>query len=150
MKKETVYVDHIDDEGTVMRINIPEGTLKVKLEHGDDCGTCPAARLCNIAGGGKSDTMELPVRHPERFHVGERVTLRGTEQMHRKAIMLCTVLPCIVLIAVMVAVYLLTFDQLAAALAGAGATVFFFIILYAMRNRIAHEFVFEVVKKEES
>lgn len=69
--------------------------------------------------------------------------------MHRKAIMYATVLPCIALVAVMVAVYLLTLNQLAAALSGIGVMILFFFILWCSRNKIAHEFCFTIVGKPE-
>ena len=75
--------------------------------------------------------------------------MRGTEQMHHKAIMYATVLPCAFLVAVMVAVYLITFNQLAAALSGLGVTILFYVILWACRNKIAHEFVFSIVGEPE-
>ena len=51
--------------------------------------------------------------------------------MHHKAIMYATVLPCAFLVAVMVAVYLITFNQLAAALSGLGVTILFYVILWS-------------------
>lgn len=144
MNKE--YIEYIDDEGVVERVDLRRGIVKVRLLDGGDCGACPAARLCSVA---KSDdkSLEVAVARPADFKTGDIVVLRGSERLHRKAIMYATVLPCLILIALMVLVFLLTGDQLAAALSGVGAMALFYLVLYLMRDRMAHEFSFTVEKK---
>ncbi|MEE1366427.1 MAG: SoxR reducing system RseC family protein, partial [Muribaculaceae bacterium] len=110
---------------------------------GGDCGSCPAAKLCNH--GPKSEN-KVVVMSDDTFEVGEKVRVVGTEMMHRKAIVLALVCPCLLLIATMVMVYLLTLDESVAALSGLGLMLVFFIVLYVCRNRIAREFVFRVEK----
>ena len=58
--------------------------------------------------------------------------------------MIATVIPSIALVAVMVIIYMLTADQTVAALGGIGSMIFFFVMLYLFRNRIAHEFSFTI------
>ena len=141
------YIEYIDDEAVVERVDAARGTLKVRMLDGGDCSACPAAKLCSVA---KSDdkSLEVAVERPGDFKKGDIVVLRGSERLHRKAIMYATVLPCLVLVALMVLVYLLTGDQLSAALSGVGAMVAFYLVLYLMRNRMAHEFRFTVEKRE--
>lgn len=136
---ETEYIEEIDHTGTVVSVN--PGSVKVSIDTDGECGSCPAAKLCK---GSEQSTLEIPTNAANSFKRGDRVILTGTEQMHRKAIMLATVLPCIALIAVMIIVYLLTFSQIAAALCGLGTTLVFFMILYLCRNKIAHEFNFTI------
>ncbi|MDE7159413.1 MAG: SoxR reducing system RseC family protein [Muribaculaceae bacterium] len=149
MPENSLYNEYIDHEGTVIAIerNPVAGSLTatVRLEGTKECGGCPAARLCGVAEG-ESDTLQVvvPKREATRLRVGDHVTVRGTERMHHRAIMLATVLPCLALVAVMVGVYLLTRSQAFAALAGLGAMVVFFTILFMARNRVAHEFSFTV------
>ena len=143
----TEYIDSISHEGMVVRADLRIGTVKVKLsDDEEECGSCPAASLCTISGKKGKDVIEIACAHPERFHTGERVRVVGTERMHRKAIILATVIPCAVMLGVMICVYLLTASQLAAALGGLGATAFFFVLLYLMRDRVRHEFTFDIEK----
>lgn len=145
---KTEYTDYIEHPAVVVDTDVRRGILKVRVDDSGECGGCPAARLCSLASVGdaekKSGLLDIRVRDVSAFRKGDKVTVRGTERMHRRAIMLATVFPSVALVAVMTAIFLLTSDQLAAALGGLGATVFFFALLYVCRNRIAHEFSFEV------
>ena len=152
MIENSIDKEHIDHHGTVTAISGGGAaggpiTATVRLEGNHDCSGCRAAALCGMAGK-DSDTLNVTLTDHEagRLHVGDRVTLRGTERMHRRAIMLATVLPCVTLVAVMVALYLLTGSQPVAALGGLAAMVIFFIVLFLARNRVAHEFSFTVAE----
>ncbi len=147
MNTDPEFVDHIDHKGIITSVNTKENTVTVRVDDAGDCGSCPAATLCNV-NGSSSNTIVVPVPDASIYKRKDIVTVRGTERMHRKAITLATVLPCIILIAVMVGVYLLTWNQLAAALSGLFSTVVVFVILYACRNKIAHEFPFEIVGRD--
>lgn len=137
-------VEYIDHTAVVKAVDPASGTLSLEISEETECEGCAASALC-MQSGGKRETLTLAVKNPERFRAGEEVTLRGTERLHRKAIMIATVIPCVALIAVMVLVYLLTGSESMAALCGLGAMVCFFFLLYLMRNRMAHEFSFDVI-----
>lgn len=137
--------DYIDHTGIVMSVNPAANSVTVKIDDAGNCGNCPASKICE-ATGQTENTITVITPHASSYKEGEIVTVRGTEQMHRKAIMYATVLPSIALVAVMVAVYVITFNQLAAALSGIGVTILCYILLWASRNKIAHEFSFRIVK----
>lgn len=145
MAEEVEYIDH---DGRVTAVNETKGTVTVSLIEEADCGGCPAGKLCSNFAPDKN-VVEVSVAHPGLFRKGDFVTVRGSERLHRKAIMLVTVIPSLALIAVMIGVYLLTGSQLAACLSAIGAMLVFFFGLYLMRHRLAHEFVFEIVKQQE-
>lgn len=145
MTEEVEYIEH---QGRIKEVNPGEGTVKVALLEEADCGECPAGKLCQNFLPDKN-IVEVHVDNPSAFKAGDFVMVRGSERLHRKAIMIATVIPSLALVAVMIGIYLLTASQLAACLSGIGAMVIFFGGLYLMRNRLAHEFVFEIVKSEE-
>ena len=140
---KSVKAEQIIHLGRVLSVDSSVGSIEILLEDGGDCGSCPAAKLCNH--GSKSEN-KVVVMSDDTFEVGEKVRVVGTEMMHRKAIVLVLVCPCLLLIATMVMVYLLTLDESVAALSGLGLMLVFFIVLYLCRNRIAREFVFRVEK----
>lgn len=140
---KSVKAEQIVHLGKVLSVDSSVGSIEILLEDGGDCGSCPAAKLCNH--GPKSEN-KVVVMSDDTFEVGEKVRVVGTEMMHRKAIVLALVCPCLLLIATMVMVYLLTLDESVAALSGLGLMLVFFIVLYVYRNRIAREFVFRVEK----
>lgn len=142
----TELIDHIDHQGVVTKVNVKDNTVTVRINDAHDCGSCPAAALCGI-NGSESNTVSVNVPDAAAFRKNDVVVVRGTERMHRKAITLATVLPCVILIAVMVGVYVITWNQLAAALSGLFATVVVYLLLWLSRNRIAHEFPFEIISK---
>ena len=146
MAEEIEYIDHT---GRITAIDEEKNMLTVSLTEQADCGECPAGKLCNNFTPDKN-TVEIPVADAGQYKVGDFVTVRGTERLHRKAIMLATVIPSLALIAVMIGIYLLTASQLAACLSGIGAMLLFFLGLYLMRHKLAHEFVFDVIKQEEN
>lgn len=138
-------IDCIDHHGIVTAVDAAAGTVTVIINEEDECDCCPAAKLCTIKDK-TADRITVASDRAGDFKKGEEVTLRASERMHRKAILLATVIPCVVLVAVMVGVYLISFNQLAAALCGLGTMIAFFIILYLSRNHVAHEFNLEILK----
>lgn len=148
MNDNTESIEHIDHDGVVVAADNARKFVKVRLTDNDDCAGCPAATLC-AASGDDSNEIIISTPCPEAFRKGDIVTVRGTEKMHRKAVVYATVFPCIILVAVMVAVYLLTFNQLAAALSGLGVMFLMFFLLWILRDRIAHEFSFTIVGRPE-
>lgn len=141
-------IDAIAHSGVVQEVFPARNTVRVKVNDENECGGCPAARLCNISGE-TTNLIEIETPMACRYSKGEEVLVYGTERMHHKAVMLATVIPCIALVAVMILVFLLTFNQLAAALSGIGTMVAFFVILYAVRDKVAHEFTFTIRKKNQ-
>ncbi len=136
-------LDHIDHHAVVEKVDMKASTVTVRLtgDEGRECMECPAATLCGANG---KELLEVTTPQAASYHPGDRVIITGTEQMHRKAIMLATVIPCIALVVVMVGVYLLTLNQLLAALCGIGATLAFYLLIYLAKDNIAHEFNFSI------
>lgn len=143
MTEELEYIEH---QGRVTAVDPESGIVTVSLIEEADCGECPAGKLCSNFSPDRN-VVRVPVVNPSDYQKGEFVTLRGTERLHRKAIMLATVIPTVALLIVMIGMFLLTGSQLVACLCGIGAMILFFVGLYLLRNRLAHEFVFEIIKQ---
>lgn len=123
----------------------------VEVDGAGECSACAVARFCSAGKASVSSAnrirLSVPVGDVDMYKVGDRVEIAGTERLQRKAMTLVTILPCLILVAVMVTVYLLTMSQSAAALSGIAAMLLFFLILYLLRNNIRHEFLFKIVKR---
>lgn len=142
----TETIDSITHQGTVRRVNPENGTITVALQKSvDECGNCPVSGLCEAS---RSETLTVKVANPRSFKTGDKMELTGTERMHPKTLKMATVIPCIALVAAMTGIYIATGDQFAAVTGGLGVMVFFFAMLYAFRNKIRHEFTFEVKKTD--
>lgn len=146
MKSEG-WIEYIEHSGIVRRVDAGNGVLYVEINDKGDCGACPASKLCGGFSTDKTSISVIEIETPDsgKYHEGESVTVRGSERLHRKAIMIATVIPSIVLVAVMVIVYVLSANQLAACLSGLSAMILFFVLLWISRDKIAHEFMFEVI-----
>lgn len=140
----TELTDYIDHQAIVETVNKEAHSITVRIDDKEECGECPASKFCG-SNGQPSNKVIINADNVDQYRKGDIITIRGTEQMHRKAVMYATVLPCIALVAVMVGIYLLTGNQLTAALCGIGVTILFYILIYICRNRIAHEFTFTIV-----
>lgn len=152
-KKGRAYLCIMDTEtiihtGTVTAVDPRRREVTVRLSTEEGCGSCPAARLCS-ASGSEGREVSVEVHDTSTLPVGTTVRVCGTEAMHRRAIMLATVIPCLALMAVMVTVYLLTGSQSAAGLSGLGAMMVFFLLLYLARNSIEHEFRFHILSDDD-
>ncbi|MCH5223936.1 MAG: SoxR reducing system RseC family protein [Muribaculaceae bacterium] len=141
MAEVTEYIEH---SAIIKKIDELNGIVSVRIDDPEECGDCPASKLCTSKGE-PSTLVDIKVSDPSQYKVDDMVTVRGTERMHHKAIMYATVFPCIILVATMVGIYLLTMNQLAAALSGIGMTGLFYLILWLCRDKIAHEFTFAIV-----
>lgn len=130
--------------GKIIECNSEKGHVRLQIEDSHDCGSCPAAKLCNH---GSSEKNILTIKTDENFKVGEQVEVVATELMHRKAILLAVVYPCIILIVAMTLTFLLTQSESTAALVGLLLMISFFVVLYLVRNKIAREFTFRISKK---
>lgn len=140
MKTEE-YIECIEHDGVVQHVDGPLGIVKVAVSDDEGCGECPAAAVCSARN---KSVIEVHTSDARSYRPGDRVIVSGEERMHPKALMLATVLPCIALVVIMVAVYIATADQLTAVLCGLGATVFFYFILYLCRYHIARQFTFTI------
>lgn len=144
MAEEVEYIDH---NGRVTAVDTGKHTVTVTLLEEADCGECPAGKLCTNFLPDKN-VVVVPVSDVSGYKVGDFVAVRGTERLHRKAILLATVIPSLALIVVMIGIYLLTGSEVAACVSALGAMIVFFWGLYLMRHKLAHEFVFEIIKEE--
>ena len=140
----SIGIEYIEHEAIVKKIQPELNLVTVRIDDIEECGDCPASNLCGSKGE-TSNIVTIKTPYADRFKVDDIVTVRGTEKMHHKAIMYATVFPCIILVATMVGLYLLTGNQLASALTGLGVTMLFYFILWLFRNKIAHEFTFTII-----
>ena len=141
-----------DSEETVEHIAtvtaFPEtGSAEVVMSDPGQCDSCAAAKFCKPAGGGDRTVLTVSVDPSLDLSVGDRVVVMGTEAIHRRAIMLATVIPCIALVVTMAVVFVLTLSSGLSAIAGFAAMLLFFLLLYAFRGKLAREFRFKVVRK---
>ena len=73
------------------------GSITVKLAR-NQCDGCKLGELCGISA---EDTVEI--KEPEElFYVGEQVEVEEMENLEVKAIFICLVIPCLLLLTVVI------------------------------------------------
>jgi len=75
---------------------------------------------------------------------GQEVVVSASRRVAGMALMLGFGIPLVAMLAVIAGVYLATHDEATAALAGLGALIPYYIILYVMRNSIATKIAFRI------
>ena len=134
----------IDHEGIITDIDNQNHIIKVRIDNLNECGDCPAIETCEN-NGSPSNEISIYTQESFKYKVNDIITVRGTEKMHRKAIIIAMFIPFLVFVAVIVGVYLLTQSQLASSLSGIGTIILFFIFLWLGKNKISKEFTFTII-----
>lgn len=144
MEIESSLSESIRHRAVVTAVESGRG-VSVRILDKDACDGCAAASLCHSASPDGSTEIFIETHDASRYHKGDTVEIEGTERLHRKAIRLVTVYPTLTVIAVMTGVYLLTANQLAAALSALAVMLLFFILLWIARGRLSREFAFRII-----
>lgn len=133
-------------------ISISGDTASVHIIDNKDCDSCSIYKFCKNGHIENMSTIEVVIPQKLTPRVGDIVEISGTERLHKKAIRLLTIYPIILVISIMVGVYLLSKNQVLSALCGFISILLFFVVIWSARNRLEHEFAFElnrVIKKNE-
>lgn len=146
MRGTTPTFDFIDHNGIIEKTDSHKKSVTVRIERGSDCGSCPAAKICS-PDGKNNNILNVSTPDADKFTAGEKVIVRGTERMHRRAIILAAVIPSLLLVTSMTGIYIISRSQPLAALSGLAMMLIFFIVLYLLRNRLSHEFKFFIIKQ---
>ena len=136
-------IEGISHNGIVVATDFKTGYVTVRIDEHAECSACAASKLCNKISD-KNHTLKIFTKDVSKYNIGDKVIASGTERMHRKAILLATIFPCIILISSMIGIFLLTGSEPIAVIVGICSTIIFFILLYLFRNKISHEFVFSL------
>lgn len=145
MKGSKLQDEKILHRGVIESIDMNGGRVSVRTDSASDCSSCAASKLCNHVS---KDVTLITIDNVDasQFEVGDKVRVEVTEIMHRKAIMIAVVVPCLILMLSMVVVYMLTFSELISALSGLVLLLVFYALLYVCRNRIARDFMLKIEK----
>ncbi len=136
-------LDYIEHPAIVVAVSKDKRTIDARLLGKIDCDSCPAANVCELSKS-SNKTFKIVTPLAPQLKVGDKITVKGVETLPHIFLVVATVLPCIILIASMVIIFLLTFNQVLALSCGIGITLIIFILIWSSRNRVAHEFQFSV------
>ena len=123
--------------------NILGDSVQVRIVQTSACAACKVAGYCN-ASESKEKLVDVYHVDTRNLRVGDVVTVTASTQVAAQALLLSFGLPLVVLVAVLIAVLLITGNEGAAALSGLAALVPYYAVLFLFRNRIRDKLSFSI------
>ena len=123
--------------------NILGDSVQVRIVQTSACAACKVAGYCN-ASESKEKLVDVYHADTRNLRVGDVATVTASTQVAAQALLLGFGLPFVVLVAVLIAVSLITGNEGAAALSGLGALVPYYAVLFLFRNRIRDKLSFSI------
>ena len=123
--------------------DVTDGCVKVRIVQSSACASCKVAGHCN-ASESKEKIVDVYERDARKFAVGDNVVVVASSRMGMFVVLLSSVIPLFVLVAVLVAVYAATNSEGRAAVASLCALIPYYLILYLCRERIRARLSFRI------
>jgi sigma-E factor negative regulatory protein RseC len=123
--------------------NILGDSVQVRIVQTSACAACKVAGYCN-ASESKEKLVDVYHADTRNLRVGDVVTVTASTQVAAQALLLGFGLPFVVLVAVLIAVLLITGNEGAAALSGLAALVPYYAVLFLFRNCIRDKLSFSI------
>ena len=120
-----------------------DGCVHVRIVQTSACAACKVAGYCNAAES-KEKIIDVYCNDSAGYAVGQSVTVSASRQMAGRALLLAFGLPFVVMVAVLVAVLLITGDEGKAALGGLVSLLPYYGLLWLFRNKISSRFAFTI------
>ena len=139
---DTCTVSH---EGNIIAVN--GSHVRVKIEAVSACDGCHARRSCGAADRRERIIDAVPNDPNELLQPGDPVIVSMEERLGMVALFYGFFLPFIVMLAVLLAAYLLDQSETVMALAAIGSLVPYYLVLFMIRKKIEKNFIFTVRKK---
>ena len=135
---ETSSICH---QGTV--INTSEEIVFVRIETVSACAACKAKSMCNLTDV-QEKIIEVPHATPSVYKPGDLVTIQMKRSMGAKALWLGYLLPFVIVMASLFIFSYLTGNELQAGLISLLLLLPYYLVLYALRDRLKNTFRFEI------
>lgn len=136
--------EEISHTGKIVEIT-PEFTT-VEIISESACSACHASALCGLSEF-KKKAVEVPTSATELYEVGEEVLVNLKASMGHKAVWVAYVVPLFVLLAVLLGLGAVGVGELAAGLAGIGATALYYFVIWLLRDKLRNDYIFYIKKK---
>lgn len=132
--------DQIEHFGVIKTI---EGkTAFVVVEQTSACSACSAKKMC-VSSEKAEKTIETTLIAGEKFREGERVKVVGKSSLGLQAVLLAFVVPFLLILAILaIAIEVLAWPELMAALAALAAVGLYYFVLRLSKNSMKRHFAF--------
>ncbi len=117
---------------------------RVQIYHGGNCGACPAKGGCASASLGE-DGQVVEVHYSGELVIGQKVNVALRSRTDFLAIILAFGVPIILLVATILGLARMGFNQITTALIAIGTVVAYLCVLVLVRARLQHKFELMIV-----
>lgn len=135
--------NYIEHEGVVVAVN--KENVVVKIIQNSACSGCHAKGACSAADRADKE-IEAIAMDSEKFHVGEKVLLRGSDHLGRQAVLIAFVLPFVLMLLMILLLMSLFANEGVAGLGAIFVLIPYYAILYTRKDKLRKKFVFQVLK----
>lgn len=137
--KESGLKGIIQHDGTVRKVD--GSSVLVSITSNASCSGCHAEGLCGISG---KEEKTIDIKGSYNISPGDQVTVLMDQSTGFKAVALSYLVPLVIVVASLVVMNLLSFNELTAGLVSISLLVPWFLILHFFRNRINRSFTFTI------
>lgn len=123
--------------------NIDNGKIKVRIIQTSACSSCKMSGNCN-ASESKEKIVDVYDDNPHGLKIGDEVVVVASQQAGFLAVLLSSVVPLFILIAVLIVAFVISESEIYAALFSLCSLVPYYIILYCVREKIRVKLSFNI------
>ena len=124
-------------------VSMTPKTTTVQIVSHSACSECHAAGLCGLSEYTEK-AVEVPTSPSATYGVGDEVQVVLKASMGFKAVWIAYFLPLVVLLAITLGLIAAGVPEVLSGLAGIGAVVLYYLIVWIRRDRLRNEYVFTI------
>lgn len=123
--------------------SVEDGCVKVKIVQTSACSSCKIAGHCS-ASESKDKIVEVYDKTLDGLKVGDSVVVIASQRTGMLSVLLSSVIPLVILVAVLFFMIPLTENEVLSALTSIGALIPYYLVLYLMRDKIRSKLSFGI------
>lgn len=125
--------------------SIEGNRIHVRILQASACGACRIAGHCN-ASDVREKYIDVWDAHASEHRDGEQVVISTDGQTAKRATVIAYVIPLFLMVVTLILVLKLSHSEGAAALAGVGILIPYYLVLFLLRRKISSEVRFQLEK----
>lgn len=125
--------------------SIEGNRIHVRILQASACGACRIAGHCN-ASDVREKYIDVWDAHASEHRDGEQVVISTDGQTAKRATVIAYVIPLFLMVVTLILVLKLSHSEGAAALAGGGILIPYYLVLFLLRRKISSEVRFQLEK----
>ncbi|WP_302953615.1 SoxR reducing system RseC family protein [uncultured Prevotella sp.] len=135
MKNEIRHLGVVD--------TVDVGLIKVRITQTSACSSCKMSGNCN-ASESKEKVVDVYCDNHYGLKTGDNVIVIASQRTGFLAVLLSSVIPLIILVAVLAIAFVVTQSEISAALFSLCSLIPYYVILYCMREKIRVKLSFHI------